>query len=183
VSRAVGAVCVTCRPLLGGGVLCVLTCAARRHFSGQQEKAMLCACVLLLSEQSAVIPVLIAGAAFCVAADPLESMQEVMDGTQWGPGCLYKRMENMIHGKRESLDQEGECRGLGDWFAMHGHVRWHCTHSATTRCQRACILGAVVCAVAAAGLHACCGVRGTTSSAPSAPGCAYCHWVTRTIGG
>lgn len=33
------------------------------------------------------------------AADPLEAMQEVMDGTQWGPECVYRRVDNMIHGE------------------------------------------------------------------------------------
>jgi hypothetical protein len=33
------------------------------------------------------------------AADPLEAMQEVMDGTQWGPECVYRRVANMIHGE------------------------------------------------------------------------------------
>jgi hypothetical protein len=34
-------------------------------------------------------------------ADPLEAMQEVMDKTQWGPACVYRRVDNMIHGKHQ----------------------------------------------------------------------------------
>lgn len=37
-------------------------------------------------------------ASFSTPGDPLEAMQEVMDGTQWGPECVYRRVENMIHG-------------------------------------------------------------------------------------
>lgn len=35
----------------------------------------------------------------CCCADPLETMQEVMDGTQWGPDCVYRRVEHMTHGE------------------------------------------------------------------------------------
>jgi hypothetical protein len=43
---------------------------------------------------------LCAGVVLC-CADPLEAMQEVMDKTQWGPACVFRRVDNMIHGKHQ----------------------------------------------------------------------------------
>lgn len=37
-------------------------------------------------------------ATFSTPGDPFESMKEVTDSKPWGAQCVYKKVDNMIHG-------------------------------------------------------------------------------------
>lgn len=71
----------------------------------------------------------------------------------------------MVRGK--VWDQEGECRGLRDWFVMHGWSDG--TATATARCRPLRVLWLIWYAFFLVCIDACCTSCGTASPAPCAP--------------